>query len=139
MAGDWAGAAACWRDLGCPHETARALAAGDDEAPLRAALTTFERLGSRPGAAMVARRLRELGARGIPRGPRATTRGNPAHLTAREIEVLRLMAEGRRNAEIADRLFLSPKTVEHHVGAILGKLDAVSRADAIARAKHLGI
>jgi DNA-binding CsgD family transcriptional regulator len=83
--------------------------------------------------------LRQRGARGIPRGPRQATRDNPAILTAREREVLALIAEGLRNAEVAERLFLSGKTVDHHVSAILRKLGVRTRAQASAEAGRLGI
>jgi DNA-binding CsgD family transcriptional regulator/tetratricopeptide (TPR) repeat protein len=137
--GDWAGAAEAWTALGCPYESARALAESDDEEPLRRALETFDRLGARPMATLVAKRLRELGVRSIPRGPRPATRANPANLTAREVEILALISDGLRNAEIAGRLFLSPKTVEHHVSAILAKLGATSRSDAVREAIRLGL
>jgi DNA-binding NarL/FixJ family response regulator len=87
----------------------------------------------------VARRLRKRGARGVPRGPRPGTRDNPAGLTARELEVLLLLADGLRNAEIAERLFLAEKTVVHHVSAILRKLEVTSRGQAGAKAVRLGI
>ena len=77
--------------------------------------------------------------RGLPRGPRATTRENPAGLTAREVEVLELVGEGLRNADIAERLFLSEKTVGHHVSAILRKLGVRTRGEASAEARRLGI
>jgi DNA-binding CsgD family transcriptional regulator len=139
IAGDWAGAAAAWRELGCPYEAARALADSPEEGALRGALVVFERLGARPATVAVTRRLHELGARDIPRGPRPATRAHPALLTPREAEVLALLAEGNTNAEIAASFFLSPKTVEHHVSAILAKLGARSRHDAIRAARDLGI
>jgi DNA-binding CsgD family transcriptional regulator len=139
IGGDWAGAAAAWEELGCPYEAARALAEGDDEAALRRALGEFERLGARPAALRTAARLRALGARDIPRGPRPATRANPAHLTPREAEVLAVLAAGGTNAEVAARLFLSPKTVEHHVSAVLAKLGARSRREAVRTAREMGI
>ncbi len=139
VAGDWEAAAAVWNSLGCRYEAARALAEGDDQGALNRALAEFDRLGVRPAALAAARRLRELGAHGIPRGPRPSTRANPAHLTARELEVLPLLAAGRPNAEIAARLFLSPKTVDHHVGSILAKLGVHRRSDVAAAATRLGV
>jgi DNA-binding CsgD family transcriptional regulator len=130
IAGDWAAAAARWEALGCPYEAAEALADSDDEATLRRALAEFDRLGARPMVGIVSRRLRDLGARGVARGPRPTTRANPARLTAREMETWRLLAEGLRNAEIADRLSVSTKTVDHHVSAVLAKLGVRSRVEA---------
>jgi predicted ATPase/DNA-binding CsgD family transcriptional regulator len=139
IAGRWREAAAEWERLQCVYEWARALAEGDDTDALRQALSTFERLGARPMAAIVAQRLREMGVRRIPRGPRAATRSNPAGLTARELEVLTLLAEGLPNAGIARRLFLSPKTVDHHISAVLTKLNARSRTEAVSTAHRLGL
>ncbi|HEX9131390.1 MAG TPA: AAA family ATPase, partial [Ktedonobacteraceae bacterium] len=111
IAGDWRGAAALWAQIGCPYEQAFALADGDAGA-MRNALALFERLGAQPAAALVRRRLRQQGIGGIPRGPRPSTRTNQAGLTTRQLEVLELLAEGLSNAEIASRLFTSPKTVD---------------------------
>jgi DNA-binding CsgD family transcriptional regulator len=130
LAGDWRSAAAAWTELGAPYEAALALADGDDEDALRQALDALQRLGAAPAAAIVARRLRSQGARGLPRGPRPRTRANPANLTPREMEILALVAEGSRNGDIAERLFLSQKTVSHHVSAILRKLDVKTRGEA---------
>jgi len=139
IAGDWERAATAWDDLGCPYESAWARLEGSDVTALRAALVVFDDLGARPAAALARRRLRALGARGVPRGPRPATRANPAGLTGREIEVVALLAQGQGNQEMADRLFLSTRTVENHVAAILSKLGATTRADAMARAAQLGI
>jgi DNA-binding CsgD family transcriptional regulator/tetratricopeptide (TPR) repeat protein len=135
IAGRWREAATAWSELSHPYESALALAEGD-EAAQRRALEELRALGARPAAQIVARRLRESGLRGIPVGPRTSTRTNPAGLTARELEVLSLMALGLRNAEIAARLFLSRRTVDHHVSGVLRKLDAKTRGEAVARARR---
>ena len=139
VAGDWRRAASHWRENGCRYQAALALADSHDGKALRQALDELQALGARPAAAIVARRLRELGERGLPRGPRPNTRANPAGLTGRELEVLGLLAEGLRNAQIAERLVLSGKTVDHHVSAILHKLDVRSRGEATAEAARLGL
>ena len=139
IAGDWAAAAARWREIGCPYEDALALADGDDQEALRRAHEQLQALGAKPAAAIVARRLRDQGVRGMSRGPRQTTRENPAGLTARELEVLVLLAQGSRNADIARQLVVSEKTVEHHVSAILRKLNVRTRGAAGAEAVRLGL
>jgi DNA-binding CsgD family transcriptional regulator len=132
-------ASARWRKLGCPYEAAIALLAANDEPSLRSSLEGLQALGARPAAARAARVLRERGVRGVARGPRASTRRNPAGLTARELEVLALVAEGLRNAHIAERLVVSAKTVDHHVSAILRKLNVDTRTEAAAHASRLGL
>ena len=139
LAGDWARAAELWEALGCPYEAALARADADDPESLRRALDTLLELGSGPAHALVARRLRERGERGVARGPRPSTRANPGGLTARQLDVLRLVAQGLRNAEIAQELVLSERTVDHHVTAILQKLGARSRTDATAHAMRFGL
>jgi DNA-binding CsgD family transcriptional regulator len=137
LAGEWQQATDAWRSYGCPYEAALALAEGDEEGQ-QAAYGELLRLGALPAAKHIARSLREVGV-SVPRGPRPSTRENPARLTAREIEVLRLVGEGLRNAEIADRLVLSRRTVDHHVSAILRKLDARTRSEASTSARRLGL
>ncbi len=135
----WQEAAGEWTKLHCPYETALALSQTGDVNALRQAHAQLQGLGGRPLAAIVARALRELGVRDVPRGARATTRANDAELTTRELEVLQLIAEGLRNADIAGRLVLSRRTVDHHVSAILRKLDARTRGEAVAAAGRLAL
>ena len=132
-------AAGAWRALGCVHDAALALADAGDEAALREAHEALRGLGAAPAASIVARRLRALGARDVKRGPRAPTRENAAGLTRRELDVLPLLAEGLRNADIARRLVVSQKTVDHHVSAILRKLRVRTRGEAAAQAVRLGL
>jgi DNA-binding CsgD family transcriptional regulator len=127
LAGDARAVAAYWDAGGCAYPAADALAESDDEADLREAHERLLAIGGTARAAQVARRLRQLGAKDIARGPRATTKANASGLTAREAEVATLLGDGLTNAEIADRLVLSPKTVDHHVSAVLSKLGVSSR------------
>jgi DNA-binding CsgD family transcriptional regulator len=139
LAGEHKRAAALWHRLGCPYEEAVALVGSDDDDALRRAHAGLQELDAAAAAAVAARRLRERGVKGIPRGPRRATTANPKGLTAREVEVLELVTEGLRNAEIAERLFLSEKTVGHHVSAILRKLEVRNRSEAGSEARRLGI
>jgi DNA-binding CsgD family transcriptional regulator len=132
-------AAAAWAAIGAPYQEALALSDTGAEADLRRALRTFNALGARTLAHGVAESLRALGAERIDRGPRARTRANPAQLTPRQLEILELVADGLGNAEIATRLVISPKTVDHHVSAILAKLGMPNRTAAAAAAKRLGL
>jgi DNA-binding CsgD family transcriptional regulator/tetratricopeptide (TPR) repeat protein len=139
LEGRWRAASDAWLALECPYEAARALLESPDPADLREALATFEQLGAQPAIAIAIRRLRAAGERSIPRGPRPSTRANPLGLTSRELEVLRHVAAGLQNHEIAGRLFLSPRTVDHHVSAVLGKLGVERRGDVGAAAAAAGI
>ena len=133
LAGSAEEAAAAWRARGCPYEAARALGEAAAEQPLLDALSTLEGLGATPAARVVRQRLRRLGA-SVPRGRRPSTRANPAELTSRELDVLRLVAAGKRNAEIAEDLVVSRRTIDHHVSAILRKLGVRTRGEATAAA-----
>jgi DNA-binding CsgD family transcriptional regulator/tetratricopeptide (TPR) repeat protein len=130
MRGDPRGAARLWRQLGCPYEAASAMAGSDDPDDRLAALNELRRLGAWAAAELLSRRLREQGVRKLPRAPRRTTRNNPAQLTDRQVDILALLTEGLRNADIAARLHISPRTVDHHVTAVLAKLGVGSRLEA---------
>jgi ATP/maltotriose-dependent transcriptional regulator MalT len=138
-AGRWREAAEAWARAGCPYERAAALAESQDPEQMLIALGLLDELGARPLAARVRARLRELGVTRVPRGPLEETRGNPAGLTARQVDVLRLLGQGYTNAQIADRLVLSVRTVDSHVAAVLDKLGVRDRRDAAARAAELGV
>ena len=136
--GDWSGAARAWQALGMPYEQALALIEGPEEA-LREALTILDPIGATPLAAIARRRLRDRGARGVPRGPNEATRSNPAGLTAREAQILSLLVVGLSNAELARRLHRSQKTIDHHVSSVLAKLGVHSRVEVRAAAIALGL
>jgi DNA-binding CsgD family transcriptional regulator len=138
IADDWETAADRWKDAGCPYELALALFEGDEEHQ-KQSLRILDELGATATHAMLKSRLRLMGVRNIPRGPRESTRSNPAQLTNRQIDVLFLLEEGLQNAEIADKLFISSKTVDHHISAILSKLGMSTRAKAVTEARRLGI
>ncbi|NEB00830.1 AAA family ATPase [Streptomyces sp. SID13726] len=137
--GEWRRAAMLWQAAGCPYEHAAALAESPDPADKLDALAAFDALGAEPAARLLRVELRRLGVRRIPRGPLAATRENPAGLTERQLQVIRLLAEGLTNAEIAARLVVSVRTVDNHVRAVLDKLDAPTRRRAAARAAELGL
>ena len=136
--GRWQEAADAWHALGRPYERALALIEVSTPPALTEAFDILDRLGAGPAAALVAERLRSLGER-VPRGVRPSTRANPAGLTAREIEVLQLVVDGLTNGEIAAKLFVSDKTVEHHVSRILVKLGVTSRREAARTAHQLDL
>lgn len=100
----------------------------------REALTIFEQFGAAPAALGLRKQMRARGVRSVPRGARTSTRRHPHGLTLREAEILTLLSNGLRNSVIAKRLFVSTKTVDHHVSSILTKLGVQSRAEAIAMA-----
>jgi len=139
LSGHWEKAAQLWTDLGCPYEAALVRLDTADESALREALSTFTELGASAAARLARQKLRALGVRSIPVGPRSATRGDPLGLTRREREVLEEICAGQSNAAIAAKLFISAKTVDHHVSAVLAKLGAPSRNAAAAQAAKLGL
>lgn len=132
-------AAQAWDALGCRYNAALALVDSGTEPELLRALHWFEELGATAAARTTRQTLRQLGARSIPTGPRPATRTHPFGLTPREQQVLDLICSGHTNAAIARELFISIKTVDHHVSAVLVKLDAGTRGVAAATARRLGL
>jgi DNA-binding CsgD family transcriptional regulator len=125
-------AAQLWLDLGCRYHAALTLCDTNDERLLRQALELFTELGAVAAIRVTRRKMRRAGIRSIPVGPRSATRSDPLGLTRREHEVLTLVGAGLTSAEIAARLFISAKTVDHHIASAMGKLSAPSRAAAAA-------
>ena len=138
LSGDVTAAVAAWDERGCPYEAALALADSAEQEHWCEAVERLDVLRAVATAAVLRRRLREAGVR-VPSGVRATTRAHPAGLTQREHEVLVELAAGLTNDEIATRLFISPKTVDHHVSAVLAKLGVTNRKDASTEAARLGL
>jgi len=124
-------------EIGCPYERAIALSDGDHPSQLEA-LEQLEALGATAVADKLRQELRDQGV-AVPRRRARTTNNHGTTLTARQAEILFLLAEKRSNAEIADHLCLSPRTVEHHVAAVMSKLDASSRDEAVTTAQEQGM
>jgi DNA-binding CsgD family transcriptional regulator/tetratricopeptide (TPR) repeat protein len=137
--GDWTGAARLWAEMNAPYDAAMALTRAEDEEELNQAFNTFKSLGAFPAARIVREKLRLIGARSLPTGPQATTRAHPFGLTKREHEVLALICAAHTNTDIAKKLFISPKTVEYHVTAILAKMGAPNRIAAARQAIRHGL
>lgn len=138
LSGRFEEAARWWDEHGCPYDAALAWSDSADPESIRRGHDRLWELGARVPAGVVARRLRHGGAP-VRRGPRPATAANPAGLTAREQEVLALLAENLTNAEIAGRLFVSRRTAEHHVAAISRKLGVRDRAAAVGEARRQGL
>jgi DNA-binding CsgD family transcriptional regulator len=139
VAGNAAHAAALWDQLGYRYEAALALLDTKNEDLLRESLMRLIDLGAEAAARVVRRTMRDLGIRSIPAGARTAARTHPRGLTKREQEILELLSDGQSNEEIAASLFISVRTVEHHVSAILGKLGASTRKGAANEAQRLGL
>ena len=133
--GDWAAAAEEWGRRGAVYLRAEALVAGD-EAAAGEALRILDELGATRAADFHRAELRRRGVVRVPRGPRRTTTAHPAGLTPRQVDVLALLVDGLSNGEIAARLTLSTKTVDHHVQAVLRQLGVTSRGQAAAEARR---
>ncbi|MCW2749530.1 MAG: helix-turn-helix transcriptional regulator [Aeromicrobium sp.] len=132
LVGDFSQARKDWIDLGCPFEAAWVSMDDGSEESLLLALAEFEELGAAVPATRCREALRRLGTAHIPRGARQATAAHPQGLTAREDEVFAFVREGLSNREIASRLTLSTRTVDHHVAAVLRKLGVSSRSEAAA-------
>ena len=139
LSGNAARAVELWDRLGYRYEAALALLDTKEEASLRESLSRLVDLGAEAAAHLVRRTMRDLGIRGIPAGARTATKARPRGLTAREQQILQLISVGRSNEEISATLFISVRTVEHHVSAILGKLGVSTRHGAAKEARRLGL
>ncbi|MEY2581663.1 MAG: hypothetical protein QOE09_1512 [Ilumatobacteraceae bacterium] len=140
IAGEHMRATTEFRRMGCPYEASSVLAETGETPSLRVALATFQRLGAAPMAARASAQLRKAGVR-VPskaNGSNGAVR-HPSGLTDREIEVLKLVAGGYTNPQIAGSLYISRKTAEHHVSNILMKLGVTTRSEAAAAAIRLGL
>jgi DNA-binding CsgD family transcriptional regulator len=130
--------ASLWKELGCPYEQALALFEGG-EADKKEAMAIVNKLGAGAVCERMKLEMRNSGIKNIPRGLRKATLANPALLTDRELGVLELLKEGLQNKEIGARLFISAKTVDHHISSVLFKLEVNSRVKAVQEALRLGI
>jgi DNA-binding CsgD family transcriptional regulator len=139
LEGDFEGAAELWAALAAPYERALALVDSGRGDLAGQGLELLDALGADEVAAKVRQDLRKGGMTAVPPRRRDTTRANPAGLTTRQVDVLRLLAGGLTNAELAEQLFISTKTADHHVSAILAKLAVASRRDAVRRGRELGL
>ena len=135
--GEHAAAARIWDELGCCPDAALALLDSSDEDDLRDALRRLDELGARATAGLARQKLRRIGARSVPVGPRRATRAHPLGLTPRECEVLELICERKTNTQIARALFISAKTVNHHVSSVLAKLGVETREAAADMSRNL--
>jgi ATP/maltotriose-dependent transcriptional regulator MalT len=142
----WDEAAAAWRDLGNPYETAGVLVeaaaaalASNNRPGAQSRLREARAIAAELGAAPLLARIDDLAARGRLTDTAGGTSGNAFGLTRRELDVLRVLARGRSNQQIAVELFISVNTVATHVARVLTKLGAVSRTQAAARARETGL
>ncbi len=129
--GNWKEAANIWEKLHCPYEQAMALSEGNEQT-MKEAIEIFDKLSASASSQLIKQKMRESGIKSVPKGPRKTTKANPNGLTQRQVEVLNLLGKGLSNIEIGNKLYISPKTVDHHISAIFSKLKIHSRTEAAA-------
>jgi ATP/maltotriose-dependent transcriptional regulator MalT len=138
FAGDWKAASLAWEKIGCPYEQALALMDGTEESQ-NEGMRILNNLKATGTINHYRRKLNLKSPKPATKGPRESTLNNPGQLTDRQIDILKLLHVGLQNKEIAEKLFISPKTVDHHISAILTKLEVSSRTKAVIEAKKLGI
>jgi DNA-binding CsgD family transcriptional regulator len=129
--GDWLAAARLWEELKCPYEQALALADGNEKA-MKKAVEIFDGLGAAAASQLIKQKMRQSGIKNIPKGPRQSTKESPSGLTERQMEILKLVANGLSNSEIGNKLYISTRTVENHISTIFSKLNIHSRVEAAA-------
>jgi DNA-binding CsgD family transcriptional regulator len=139
MTGQHREAASWWRQSGAVFEQGMALADSAESADRIRGIERLDLLGATATADRLRRLLREEGVEHVPPRPLASTRANPAGLTNRQLDVAKLVARGFTNAEIAERLFISVKTADHHVSAVLMKLGVPNRRAVVVQAAELGL
>jgi DNA-binding CsgD family transcriptional regulator len=138
LAGSWREAAQAWEELGCPLWVAQSLGRSPDLNAAREAVDILDKIGA-PAVREAILRTRHANGLPVPRGPRTFSRTHDAQLTPRELEVLALVAGGLSNADVSRQLYISKKTVGHHMSSILRKLGQPTRARAVALALSQGI
>ena len=139
LTGRAAQAARMWDELGAAYDGAMAHVESGEPEDVRQGLGLLDRVGADAVAARLRRYLRDRGVANVPARPRAATLTNTAGLTAREVQVLALLDEGLSNAELAARLYIARRTADHHVSAILSKLNVTNRRQAVRAGRELGI
>lgn len=132
-------AAAWWQQIGDPFASAMVLVDSPAPGSRSRGVELLDQLGAGATADRQRVALRQDGITRVPPRPRVSTRANPAGLTNRQLDVARLVARGLTNNEIATRLFISPKTADHHVSAVLGKLGLPNRRAVVVQASDLGL
>ena len=115
-----------WQELNCPYNRALTLFEGN-EMDKKESIVILQKLGAGAVSEKMKLDMRKLGIKNIPRGLRKKTQSSTALLTDREPDVLKLLSQNLQNKEIASKLFISAKTVDHHITSILFKLDVNTR------------